>query len=201
MGCGSSVPRGFSGSADPRVTNADGSATPRKTVLGMKSPAMARPSTPSSTGGSVPMRRPTFTSPGGLLRQGTMMAFTPMMSSIANRRSKRRKGVASYGWDAPKGGAAEGGLETIDMPSDLADDGQLQWLFERLSDPAYSHMVMTHLARTWRNERARARSATASPPPPPPMRVKPRSGLANPRVSDRVPSAHAPSAHVPSATT
>ena len=74
------------------------------------------------------MRRPSFTSPGGLLRQGTMMAFTPMMSSIAKRRSKRRKGVASYGWDAPKGGAAEDGLETIDMPSDLADDG-----------PAYRH--------------------------------------------------------------
>ena len=113
-------------------------------------------------------------SPGKMLRQGTSSLAASMSPSVISakvsaRRSKRRKGVASYGTDGAEDSTHDGGsfgwaakevsdLETIPMEGGgQALESHVEWLLDRLSDPVFAHMVIgcAHTAAgTTRSRRA-----------------------------------------------
>lgn len=158
MGCGSSTqmaaPVIMGDSSEPPPSRFEPLDTRPTEMNGKPKPLWVRDDSPSSSQGTPLNKRTStsFKSPSQLLRQGTtsMASMSPSVLLRGARRSKRRKGVASYGADSSThGGNALGGTgetsDIEDIPLKSGDsktsESNVEWLFERLSDPAYSHMV------------------------------------------------------------
>ena len=156
MGCGSSTQMAalviMGDSSEPPPSRFAPLDTRPTEMNGKPKPLWVRDDSPSSSQGTPLNKRSStsFKSPSKLLRQGTTSMMSPSVLLKSARRSKRRKGVASYGADSSThGGNALGGTgETSDIEDIPLEDGgsktsesNVEWLFERLSDPAYSHMV------------------------------------------------------------